>query len=166
MKKILMLLPLLFLGCASLAVPRMQNMRSYEPTNCDPVLSVHIPLQVANISEIMDAIAKNPTLADKILPSASFMDSLGKNGVGIGLGTASIVSAIKDNLSMSAVISSAVLGGVSAFTEARSEDSTQSRVDVCMPKDATYIHFKNDDQEITIKKDSCSEENGTTTPVL
>jgi len=159
MKKILALLGIMLLmtGCASLAVPRFQNMRSYEPTKCDPILSVHIPLQVANISEVMDAIVANPTLADKLLPSSSMIDALGKNGVSIGLGTSSIISAFKDN-NLGAIIGSAALGGLSALTDARSEDKTQDRVDVCMPQTATYLYFKNADQELEVKRDSCGEE--------
>ena len=146
MKKILMLLPLLFLGCASLAVPRFQNMRSYEPTNCDPVLSVHIPQSVALNYDMMKALTKHPDLADKIIPMSSMIESITRNGAAVGLGSAAIISAIQGNLSVSAVVSSAVLAGVKTIVEARSEDKTQDRVDVCFSKDADFVYFKNEDQ--------------------
>ena len=136
----------MFSGCASFAVPRFQNMRSYEPTDCDPVLSVHIPQSVALTYQIMKTLSEHPDLADKIIPISSIVDSLARNGIGVGLGSASIISALKDNLSVSAVVSSAVIGGLNAITNARSEDKTQDRVDVCFAKDSDFVYFKNEDQ--------------------
>lgn len=143
---------LLFAGCASIYSP---NFRSYKQTDCDPVLSVHIPQNVAYASELMEGVAKHPSLADKLFPASTMVGEISSNGASIGTGTAAVVSAVTDNMTLGSILSSATLGGVQAITGARSEDRTQDRVDVCMPKDAKTLYFKSEDHELKIEKE-CS----------
>lgn len=134
-------------GCASLAIPRMPNLRSYQPSDCDPVLSIHIPLKVAAIHEygiIAHDLKNDNSLFDKLV-STGQIQALGQNGIQIGSGLATAVSAFKDNLSLGSIIASSVLGGLTAITDARSESKDQDRIDVCRAKGTRTQFFKNED---------------------
>ena len=142
-----LLLSVTLIGCASLAIPRMPNLRSYEPATCDPVLSIHIPLSVAKIHEyglIVKDLKDSTILLDKVV-STGQIDALGRNGAQLGSAGANIVSAFKDNLSMTSIISGAALGLVTGVTDARSEDKTQDRIDVCKPKGDEFLYIRGED---------------------
>lgn len=151
-------------GCASWAVPRFQNMRSYAPSTCDPVLTVHIPKSTADLAEqgriiktLAETINKNPTLLDRIFPSPETINAMGRNGIAIGTGVAAIASAIQGNISLGSVISSAALGAVTALTDIRSEDETQDRVEVCLPTEAKVMYFVSEDHKLFIDKRETSQ---------
>ena len=141
-------------GCASMAIPRMPNLRSYEPATCEPVLQIHVPQRTANIHEyglIVHDLKENASLLDKLV-STGQVEALGKSGIQLGSGLGLAVSAFKDNMSLGNFIASAALGVVTAVTDARSEDKTQDRVDVCMPKDHDLLFFKNEDAVLVAMK--------------
>jgi hypothetical protein len=136
-------------GCATTSyLPALSNAHSFKASDCDLVYSEHLPNNVAALAEqfnmvesLRRTLEKNPSLADKVLPSGGTVEALGKNSANIGLGLASVVSAFKDNLSIASIIGSTVMGGLSTLGDMRSEDKTQRRVDVCMPKTAENIVF-------------------------
>lgn len=125
---------------------------SSSKAQCDPVWIMHVPASTANIHEVGIILRNNPSLLDKGLPSPTMLDALGKNGIPIGLGAASIVSAINGN-PLSAVIGSAVTSGISSLTALRSEDKFQDRQEVCLPRDAKSMVMITEDAKIFISKD-------------
>lgn len=102
---------LIFSGCAH--TPTYLPTFSSSKAHCDPVWTTHIPPTTANIHEVGIILRNNPSLLDKGLPSPTMLDALGKNGIPIGLGAASIVSAINGN-PLASVIGSAVTAGLEA----------------------------------------------------
>lgn len=144
---------LMFVGCAHrpLYLPTFSSSKA----NCDPVWSLHVPPTTANIHEVGIILKNNPSLLDKGLPSSTFIDALGKNGIPIGLGAASIVSAVNGN-PLSAVIGSAVTSGLGSLTSLRSEDKFQDRQDACMPRDARSMVIITEDAKVFISKDPIS----------
>jgi hypothetical protein len=146
-------------GCASIPgmnqFPALQNAKMY--SKCSPVYETHVPGVVAQTAVLMDALKKNPSMADKVLPVTGTMDMIGKNAAQIGTGVAATVTAINGDISVASVVASAVMAGTKALMDGRSEDKTQSRVSVCMPDDADLVVFKNKDAEIAVVKHANAE---------
>lgn len=146
-------------GCATTSyLPALGNV-SVPTRNCSPVYVRHTPSNVAMWETSYEAITKlksifkeNNSIIEKMLPSGGTFDALGRNAAPIGLSMASIVEAFKDNLSLASVIGSTVTAGLGTLTEARSEDKTQSRVDVCLPDDAKRIVYKDSEVNFLIEK--------------
>lgn len=157
---ILLLTSLLVLsGCASIPgmnqFPALQNAKMY--SKCSPVYETHVPGQVAQTQILMDALKKNPSMADKVIPVTGAMDVIGRNAAQIGTGVAATVTAINGDISVASVVASAVMAGTKALVDARSEDKTQQRVSVCMPDDADLVVFKNKDAEFAVIKHANAE---------
>jgi hypothetical protein len=93
------------------------------------------------IKDLPDKMLK-PGLVDKLMPSESTMDALGKSAPGIGMGVANIVSAIQDNISIAAIISSAVTAGLGELGDMRSETSDQLREVVCEPDSSKLFIYR------------------------
>lgn len=149
---------ILFSGCAHtpLYLPTFSSSKS----QCDPVYSSHVPESVANnyinaklLEKYADILKENPSYIDKFFPSPSTIDALGKNGAEIGLGAAAVISAVQGN-SIGAVIGSAVTSGLRSITSLRSEDKTQDRQDVCLPRDAKSMVLITEDVKLFISKDT------------
>lgn len=141
-------------GCASIPgmnqFPALQNVKQYN--RCSPVYETHVPGQVAQTQILMDALKKNPSMADKVVPVSGAMDVIGRNAAQIGTGVAATVTAINGDISVASVVASAVMAGTKALMDGRSEDKTQQRVSVCMPDDADLVVFKNKDAEFAVIK--------------
>ena len=150
---------LMLSGCATIPgmnqFPALQNAKMY--SKCSPVYETHVPGQVAQTQVLMDALKKNPSMADKVIPMSSTMDVVGRNAAQIGTGAAAVVSAIDGNVSVASVVASAVMAGTKSLMDGRSEDKTQQRVSVCMPDDADLVVFKNKDAEFAVIKHANAE---------
>ena len=127
--------------------------------HCDPVWSIHVPQNVASdyikadvLKKYATILANNPSLTDKVFPSQSTIDSIGRNSLDLGLGTAAVISAVQD-ASPAAAIGSAITAGLKTLTSLRSEDKTQDRQDACMPRDAKAMWIITEDAKIFISKD-------------
>jgi hypothetical protein len=146
-------------GCASIPgmnqFPALQNAKMY--SKCSPVYETHVPGQVAQTKILMDALRKNPSMADRVIPIDSTMDMVGRNAAQIGAGAAAVVTAIDGNVSVASVVASAVMAGTKSLMDGRSEDKTQQRVSVCMPDDADLVVFKNKDAEFAVIKHANAE---------
>jgi len=146
-------------GCASIPgmnqFPALQNAKMY--SKCSPVYETHVPGQVAQTQILMDALKKNPSMADKVIPISGTMDTIGRNAAQIGTGVAATVTAINGDISVASVVASAVMAGTKALMDGRSEDKTQQRVSVCMPDDADMVIFKNKDAEFAVIKHANAE---------
>ena|SRR3990167_9735260 len=145
-------------GCAH-APLYFPTFGSATKTNCDMVWSTHIPASVANtytqaklLEKYADVLKANPSYIDKFFPSTGTIDALGRNGLDIGLGAASVVSAVQGN-SLGAVIGSAVTAGLKTVTSLRSEDKSQDRLDACMPRDAKFMAIITEDAKVIISKE-------------
>lgn len=146
-----------------MALPRFQNIRSYAPSDCDPILSVHIPPDVAKQYEFMKTLRVQPTLIDKLGVNSSNIDAIGSNAIPIGLGVASIISAIGENSNLGTIIAGGVVGGIRGVADVRSETADQDRFDVCKPKgdavmfvraeDFVIASFKEMPQDLSILKE-------------
>lgn len=138
-------------GCATASyLPALSNVKNY--SKCSPVYSRHTPADVSKLRTVMDAVKKNPSLLEKAVPTDSIINTVGKNAPQIGTGVASMVTAIKGDISVASVISSAVMGSLTALTDARSESKDQDRVDVCMGDDADFVYFKDKDVTLVMGK--------------
>ena len=143
-------------GCAT---PRYLPAFGNAKANCDPVWSTHVPADVANnyinaklLEKYAEILKENPSYIDRFFPSPSTIDSLGRNGTEIGLGTAAVISSISGN-NLGAVIGSAVTAGLRSVTGLRSEDKTQDRQDACLPRDAVSMVLVTEDVKMLITKD-------------
>lgn len=147
---------LFFSGCAH--APLYLPTFSSSKANCDPVWATHVPASVASdyihaelLGKYADLLKENPSYIDKFFPSDSKIDAIGRNGIPIGLGTASIIGAFQDN-NLGAVIGSAVTAGLDSVTNLRTEDRTQDRQDACMPRDSVLMYFVTEDVKMLIAK--------------
>lgn len=137
-------------GCATASyLPALGNVKTFSNVEC--LYSRHTPGGVAELEQYIKAIAtlknvipKDTSIVDKLMPSNSMVDSLGKNAAPLGLATANVVGAVTDNISMASIIGSIITQGLESLTEARSEDKTQARVDFCTSKDSKFVYFKDD----------------------
>ena len=154
----IIILSLTMVGCSTLSLPKIPNLRSYEPSSCEPIYSAHIPNDVSKFYALTRALEKNPALVDKLIPSEKLLDSMGRNAPSLGLGGAAIVSAFKDNLSLASVIGSSVTAGLSTVTDARSEDKNQDRIDACMPKDVYFMSVVTEDAIVVASRDPNTKE--------
>ena len=161
MKKLttLLLIPLFITtSCATATFfPALGNVHSYQ--NCDMVYESHVPGEVIKwkvayeaLDDLSATITQNPSVATTLLPSTSQWNAIGSNAAQLGIGAGTIVSSITNNATPYAMIGAAVTGGITALGNIRSEDRTQDRIAVCMPKDAKVLVFVNGDGNLAISK--------------
>lgn len=152
MKKLSLLLALLFVGCAShpLYFPALGNVKNY--SKCTPVYSTHRPASVAELKALMDAVKANPSILDKTISMGSILDTVGKNAPEIGSGVAAITTAVMGKLSTASIVGSTIMGGMNTLANARSEDRTQDRIDACVPDDSEIFAYRDASAQMIVVK--------------
>lgn len=135
-------------GCVTPTfLPALGNV-SMPGKGCSQVFYKAVPPDVAKwritydaIKDLPDKMIK-PSLIDKLMPSASTMEGLGKSAPGIGMGVANIVSAIQDNVSIASIVASAITAGIGELGDIRSETSDQEREVVCEPDSSKFFVYR------------------------
>ena len=139
---------LLISGCAN--IPALPNVKTY--SGCDPVYSTHEPPEVAKLQAVSDFVKENPNLFDRVFPATTAVQALATSAPGIGYGMAQIIQALKGDLTLGDIVTIGAIEGLKVLINARSEDKTQKRLDVCLPKDAKLLEFQRDDVKLRIEK--------------